>query len=74
MGGFGSMNIAVHHPDVFGTVISLGGYYRADSSASVWGGNAAYLQQNSPIDVLPNKHQAWKLRIFLGAGSQDQPY
>jgi enterochelin esterase-like enzyme len=74
MGGFGSMNIAVHHPDVFGTVISLGGYYRADSSASVWGGNASYIQQNSPIDVLPNKHQAWKLHIFLGAGSHDQPY
>lgn len=72
MGGFGSMNIAVHHPDVFGTVISLGGYYRAEGS--VWGGNAAYMRQNSPVDVIPNNKQAWKLHIFLGAGSQDQPY
>ncbi len=72
MGGFGAMNIAVHHPDVFGTVISLGGYYRAEGS--VWGGNAAYIRQNSPIDVIPNNKQAWKLHIFLGAGSQDQPY
>ena len=47
MGGFGAMNIAVHHPDVFGTVISLGGYYRAEGS--IWGKNAAYRRANSPI-------------------------
>lgn len=72
MGGFGAMNIAVHHPDIFGTVISLGGYYQADGS--VWGGNASYIQQNSPIDVIPNDQAAWKLHIFLGAGSEDEPY
>ncbi len=72
MGGFGSMNIAVHHPDVFGTVIALGGYYQADGS--VWGNNANYIQQNSPIDVLPNNQQAQKLHIFLGAAKQDVPY
>jgi enterochelin esterase-like enzyme len=32
------------------------------------------MQQNSPADVLPTKKQAWKLRFFLGAGTQDQPY
>ncbi|MDQ6643330.1 MAG: alpha/beta hydrolase-fold protein, partial [Chloroflexota bacterium] len=72
MGGFGSMNIAVHHPDVFGTVIALGGYYQADGS--VWGNNANYIEQNSPIDVLPNDQQARNLSIFLGAATQDVPY
>ena len=72
MGGFGATNIAVHHPDIFGSVISLGGYYYAEGS--IWGNNAAYMQQNSPADVLPTKKQAWKLRFFLGAGTQDQPY
>ena len=73
MGGFGSMNIAVHHPDVFGSVIALGGYYQADGS--VWGNNANYIAQNSPIDVLPNNpQQAKNLHIFLGAGNQDVPY
>jgi S-formylglutathione hydrolase FrmB len=72
MGGFGAMNIAVHHPDIFGTVISLGGYYRAEGS--VWGNNANYIRQNSPIDVLPNDQQARKLHIFLGAATQDKPY
>ena len=72
MGGFGAMNIAVHHPDIFGSVISLGGYYYAEGD--IWGNNVAYMQQNSPADVLPAKKQAWKLLFFLGAGTQDQPY
>jgi enterochelin esterase-like enzyme len=72
MGGFGATNIAVHHPDIFGSVISLGGYYYAEGS--IWGNNAAYMQQNSPADVLSAKKQAWKLLFFLGAGTQDQPY
>jgi enterochelin esterase-like enzyme len=72
MGGFGAMNIAIHHPDTFGSVISLGGYYYAEGS--IWGDNAAYMQQNSPADVLPTKTQAWKLRYYIGAGTQDQPY
>ncbi len=72
MGGFGAMNIAVHHPDIFGSVIALAGYYTA--SGSIWGQNTAYIQANSPAFVLPARPQAWKLRIFLGAATKDQPY
>lgn len=72
MGGFGAMNIAVHHPDIFGYVSSLGGYYRAEGS--IWGNNTAYMSMNSPIDVLPNDKQAWHLHMFIGAATKDQPY
>ncbi len=72
MGGFGAMNIAVYHPAIFGSVISLAGYYTAEGS--IWGHNPAYLQANSPASVLPANPQAWKLRIFLGAATKDQPY
>jgi len=72
MGGFGAMNIAVHHPDIFGTVISLGGYYRAEGG--IWGKNGAYLHENSPIEIFPRMERAWKLHIYLGAATQDQPY
>jgi enterochelin esterase-like enzyme len=72
MGGFGAMNIAVHHPDIFGSVISLAGYYIAEGS--IWGQNRAYMQANSPALVLPGNPKAWKLRIFLGAATKDQPY
>ena len=72
MGGFGAMNIAVHHPDIFGYVSSLGGYYRAEGS--IWGNNAAYMRENSPIEALPADKQAWHLQMYIGAATKDQPY
>lgn len=72
MGAFGAMNIALHHPDVFKTVISLGGYYQAQGE--IWGHNLASLQHNSPTVVLPHNTQAHTLHIYLGAASHDQPY
>src|SRR5437764_6545140 len=67
MGGFGAMNIAVHHPDLFGVVISLGGYYRAEGS--IWGHNAAYMRENSSLDILPSKKDAWRLHMYIGAAT-----
>jgi S-formylglutathione hydrolase FrmB len=72
MGGFGAMNIAVHHPDVFGAAISLGGYYQAEGR--VWGTNTATLRLNSPVDAIRTMPPAWHLHIYLGAATQDQPY
>ena len=72
MGGFGAINMALHHPNIFGTVISLGGYYRAEGS--IWGRNAAYIRKNSPIDVLPTDKSAWRLHLYIGAATKDQPY
>lgn len=72
MGGFGATNIAIHHPDIFGTVISLGGYYRAEGT--IWGKNPAYLRFNSPLYKIPVTKASWKLHFFLGAATQDQPY
>ena len=72
MGGFGAMNIAIHHPDIFGYVGSLGGYYFAEGS--IWGNNATYRRENSPMEVLPTDKRAWHLHMFIGAATQDQPF
>ncbi|GAC1431791.1 MAG: hypothetical protein PVS3B3_19850 [Ktedonobacteraceae bacterium] len=72
MGGFGAMNIAVHSPTIFGLVISLGGYYRAEGS--IWGNNRPYMQANSPLYVLPSAKSTWHLRMFIGGATNDQPY
>jgi enterochelin esterase-like enzyme len=72
MGGFGAMNIAIHHPDIFGSVISLGGYYKAEGS--IWGSNIVYQQFNSPLNTIIQMPQAWHLQMFLGAATKDQPY
>jgi S-formylglutathione hydrolase FrmB len=72
MGGFGAMNIAIHHPDVFGSALSFGGYYYAEGA--IWGRNAAYQQANSPLLTIGQNQEARKLHIYLGAASEDQPY
>ena len=71
-GGFGAVNIAIHHPNVFSSVISLGGYFVAEGT--IWGNNTAYRRANSPLYTLPATQAAWKLHFYLGAASQDQPY
>lgn len=72
MGGFGAANIGVHHPDVFGFVIVMGGYFRPDGI--IWGHSATYKRENSPLDVLPTNKAAWKSRYYVADGIQDQPY
>lgn len=71
-GGFGAMNLASHHPDIFGAVISLGGYYQAEGT--IWGTQLTYRQENSPLYVFPRRPDDWQLAIFLGAADKDQPY
>ncbi|EFH89747.1 alpha/beta hydrolase [Ktedonobacter racemifer] len=72
MGGFGAANIAIHHPDIFGTFISLGGYYYAEGS--VWGSDPTYRLDNSPAYTILSTPRARKLHIYLGAATKDQPY
>jgi len=72
MGGFGATNIAIHHPDVFGNLISIGGYYKAEGT--IWGSNTYYRQLNSPLNTILTMQPAWQLHIFLGAATKDQPY
>ncbi len=72
MGGFGATNIAIHHPDRFGFVISLGGYYRVEGT--IWGQDTTYKLLNSPTYTLKKEARAQKLRMYIGAATQDQPY
>jgi S-formylglutathione hydrolase FrmB len=75
MGGFGAANIAIHHPDIFGSVIALGGYYTAFAEPNhVWGNNNSYRDYNSPLYQIALNKQAQTLNFFLGAATQDQPY
>ncbi|GCE49144.1 enterochelin esterase-like enzyme [Thermosporothrix hazakensis] len=72
MGGYGATNIGVHHPELFGTVITLGGYYKAEGD--IWNKDQKLMQANSPQLILPNKKEAWNIRFYVGAATKDQPY
>src|SRR5262249_4618072 len=47
-GGYGSINIALHHPGEFHVVESWSGYELADRIQSIFGGRPALLRYNSP--------------------------
>ncbi len=52
-GGYGALNIALHHPREFQVVESWSGYVRADNIPALFGRQPALLAYNSPIDYLP---------------------
>jgi S-formylglutathione hydrolase FrmB len=64
MGGYGSMNLALRHPDVFGSVISISGYYGVDDPSGMFGGDDAVIAANRPDR---NLAAARRVRIFLAA-------
>src|SRR6478672_1863621 len=47
-GGYGAINIAIHHPGEFRVVESWSGYQHADDIGSVFGHRQQLLQSNSP--------------------------
>jgi enterochelin esterase-like enzyme len=53
MGGYGAMNIALHHPSEFGVVESWSGYFNANTPAVFAPGSRAW-QANSPQAYVPS--------------------
>jgi S-formylglutathione hydrolase FrmB len=48
-GGYGALNIGLHHPGEFGVLESWSGYERADNVSAIFGGHERLLAQNSPL-------------------------
>lgn len=83
-GGFGSVNLALRNPRVFGGAIGLSGYY--DMRGFGWGhiimnDSDADMSLNSPLFYIPDRAQSnripaeWRnLKIFVGAGGDEHPY
>ncbi|HEV2237453.1 MAG TPA: alpha/beta hydrolase-fold protein, partial [Ktedonobacterales bacterium] len=78
-GGYGAVNIALHHPDIFGAAVSLSGFFRADRNPVFGDGPASvpYRILNSPADYVQTaagQSAARRLRFILGAGTADGVY
>jgi len=52
-GGYGALNIGLHHPGEFRVLESWSGYERADDLKSIFGGDETRLRANSPLLTLP---------------------
>jgi enterochelin esterase-like enzyme len=71
-GGFGAVNLASRHPDLFGAAISLSGYFNAEGLA--FGGSQTLIHANSPTSTVQEQPAARSVRFLLVAGESDRPY
>ncbi len=71
-GGFGAVNLASRHPDLFGAAISLSGYFNAEGVA--FGGSQALMRANSPSSTVRETPAAQGVRFILVAGESDAHY
>jgi enterochelin esterase-like enzyme len=71
-GGFGAANLAARHPELFGTAISLSGYFTAEGP--VFGANPAYQHANSPSNLVRSPGPARRVAYLLAAGDHDGRY
>jgi enterochelin esterase-like enzyme len=74
-GGYGALNIGLHHPGEFGVLESWSGYEQADALRSIFGTSPARIAWNSPAALLP--HVARALRrdhtyVWLYSGTTDR--
>ncbi len=73
-GGYGAINIAIHHPGEFGLVESWSGYETADNVPSIFEGRPTLLERNTPLDSLaaaaPSLRRAHTF-FWLYTGSDD---
>lgn len=82
-GGFGSVNLLLRNPRIFGGAVGLSGYY--DMRGFGWGhiimnDSDAAMSLNSPLYYVPERATAgrageWSgLHVFVGAGAEEKPY
>ncbi len=74
-GGYGALNIALHHPGEFRVVESWSGYQRADNIPSIFGRDRALLAYNSPSAYLPRvarRLRAQGVYVWFYSGAQDR--
>jgi enterochelin esterase-like enzyme len=74
-GGFGALNIALHHVDLFTVSLSFSGFITAADPAvdpGVFGSDSAYIERNSPAVLVRTMPAAASLYYVLTAGLHDQ--
>jgi S-formylglutathione hydrolase FrmB len=71
MGGYGAANIALRHPDLFGQVVSISGYFRVDDPDGMFGGDSSVIAANTPSDLVARG--AGKRWLLLEDVDEDDP-
>ena len=71
MGGYGAAIIGLHHPDLFGQVVTLAGYFVIDDLTGAFGPGPATDKKHLSQTPSTYLKVANKMRWYLGESSQD---
>jgi len=74
-GGYGAINIGIHHPGEFATIESWSGYVKADDLGSIFDHRRALLAANSPLDTVAAAAPALRAAhtyFWLYSGTDDR--
>lgn len=75
-GGFASLNLALHHPDLFSTAMSFSGFIAAndrEADPGIFGTDPAHIDLNSPAALVTSQAGAHDIYYVL-SGGQNDPY
>ncbi len=73
-GGYGALNIGLHHPGEFKVLESWSGYARADDIRSIFGRGRSLLAANTPLDTLRSAAPALRrdhMYLWFYSGTDD---
>jgi len=78
-GGYGAMNLGLKHPDIFGTIVSVSGYFAAASTEVTrgndpWGRDWALMAANSPTLYAGRFGARSATHILIMDNTVDHPY
>ena len=74
MGGYGALNIGLHHLSTFGTIESWSGYFHEERAGPFSRATPANLRYNSPAAYAPSvaaQIRRLPVHVFLYSGAQD---
>ena len=74
-GGYGALNIGLHHPGLYKVLESWSGYVRADNVRSIFGSDPQRLALNSPLADLPRRAAALRAAgtfVWFYSGRRDR--
>lgn len=68
MGGYGAINLAMRHPDLYGQVATFAGYFHVDDPSGMLGKDSSMIEANSPELHVASLQRR---RVFVLDGDQD---
>lgn len=70
MGGYGAANLGLRHPDVFGQIVAISGYYHTDDLSGMFGARRSVIAANTP-DAMVRAARGKRIQLFESTSESD---